>query len=268
MARRNRGGAPVVSLFPFLSILACVIGVLTLIITALALSQLDPAEVERVEAELREQKQRSDQYQQILADRAALEGAIAPLRSQLASMRQQEARLTELREQAKRLQDQRDRLAQQNSEAADMLAKVDQLSKQLAQAKAAQDAMQQRVDQTQAELADRKTPPAPARVVVQPSGTGRNLKPTFVECEAKGIVIHSGDTPVHVPRGKVAEDDRYLALLDRIADAERQTIVFLLRKDGVSTYYLARRIALQRYARNGKLPVTADGAIDLSLFDP
>ena len=45
MGRRRKSDAESVSLFPFLSILACVIGVLTLMITALALGQMDTEEV-------------------------------------------------------------------------------------------------------------------------------------------------------------------------------------------------------------------------------
>ena len=45
MARRRRKKGVSVSLFPFLSILACVIGTLTLMITALALGQMDTDEM-------------------------------------------------------------------------------------------------------------------------------------------------------------------------------------------------------------------------------
>ena len=41
MVRRRRSAEETVSLFPFLSILACVIGVLTLMITAMALGQME-----------------------------------------------------------------------------------------------------------------------------------------------------------------------------------------------------------------------------------
>ena len=42
-----------ISLFPFLSILACVIGILTLMITAIVIAQIDPAAVnEKIETAL------------------------------------------------------------------------------------------------------------------------------------------------------------------------------------------------------------------------
>jgi len=266
MARRNRGGSPAVSLFPFLSILACVIGVLTWLITALALSQLDPAEVQRVEAELRQQKQRAEQHQRLAAEQSQKEAELTEVQQRLAALEAEEQRLADLRDKATQLEKQRDERVDENSEAAKMVADAKQLAEAVKEAKAQRAAMQKRVEQAKKELANRNAPPEPAKVVVRPSGSGRNLQPTFVECEAKGIVIHQDDKAVQVPRGRIRTDPTYLQLLNRIADAERETIVFLLRKEGVSNYYLARRVALENYARNGKLPVTADGEIDLSLF--
>jgi Na+-transporting methylmalonyl-CoA/oxaloacetate decarboxylase gamma subunit len=44
-----------ISLFPFLSILACVIGILTLMITAIVIAQIDPEAVnEKIETALEE----------------------------------------------------------------------------------------------------------------------------------------------------------------------------------------------------------------------
>ncbi|MFG0334632.1 MAG: hypothetical protein ACF8TS_14850, partial [Maioricimonas sp. JB049] len=48
MARRRSDDGEAVSLFPFLSILACLIGVLTLMITALALGQMDREQTDDV----------------------------------------------------------------------------------------------------------------------------------------------------------------------------------------------------------------------------
>ena len=50
MGRRQESGDNEVSLFPFLSILACIIGVLTLMISTLALSQMDTEAVVAAEA--------------------------------------------------------------------------------------------------------------------------------------------------------------------------------------------------------------------------
>ena len=47
-----------ISLFPFLSILACVIGILTLMITAIVIAQIDPEAVnEKIETALEEDEE-------------------------------------------------------------------------------------------------------------------------------------------------------------------------------------------------------------------
>ena len=50
MARRPRDNDDDISLFPFLSIIACVIGVLTMMISTLALAQMDNEDVAVIEA--------------------------------------------------------------------------------------------------------------------------------------------------------------------------------------------------------------------------
>ncbi len=49
MARRPRDNDDDVSLFPFLSIIACVIGVLTMMISTMALAQMDTKDVALIE---------------------------------------------------------------------------------------------------------------------------------------------------------------------------------------------------------------------------
>ena len=60
MGRRKKRGDPSVTLFPFLSVLACVIGVLTLMITALAIGQMqenhDPRDKQRSPGPLQRQR--------------------------------------------------------------------------------------------------------------------------------------------------------------------------------------------------------------------
>ena len=55
-----------ISLFPFLSILACVIGILTLMITAIVIAQIDPESVnEKIETALED----DEEFQQKIEER-------------------------------------------------------------------------------------------------------------------------------------------------------------------------------------------------------
>jgi polyhydroxyalkanoate synthesis regulator phasin len=259
MARRARGGAPEVSLFPFLSILACVIGTLTLMITALALGQMDTPEVESAE-NYSSSKRRLDKNNEAVA-RLTKE-----IENTLADAEKKNTDLAALRREIERLEQELGQLQQQPAPQGEIpqvdvkahQARLAELQKEIKSLETRIAALEQQIDQ-------RKIPPA-AVVRIQPGGSGVDLTPTFVECAATRIVIYGGDEPRPVRRADLRTDAAFLELLDRIADSEKQTVVFLVRDDAVGTYMAARNVAIEKYARNGKLPVIGQGKIDLSLF--
>lgn len=260
--RRKSDLSQSVSLFPFLSILACVIGTLTLMITALALGQMDTDAVASAE-----------QFEQ---EKGRLEADLA----RLEQIREKLARAeTSADDAQRRLADDQQRLDQLKAELQEAMAHKDD-PVELPQPELDTEAHQQRMAQLreqleqllkqqaelQRELAERAKPPEDAQVQIQPSGSGTNLKPTFVECNAAGIVIYDGPQPRRVLRADVATDPQFTALLDKIAKNDKDTVVFLVRDNGVGTYSTASNVARTHYARHGKLPVPRKGKIDLSLF--
>ncbi len=89
MARRP-SREPVSSLFPFLSVLACVIGTLTLLIAALAIgqvaeglldSEIDPTEVEHLDAQRAELRALEEQVEAVEHVAEELAAARAELRA-------------------------------------------------------------------------------------------------------------------------------------------------------------------------------------------
>ncbi|MFT7640709.1 MAG: hypothetical protein ACI9G1_002453 [Pirellulaceae bacterium] len=263
MGRRKKGKGDVVSLFPFLSILACVIGVLTLIISALAVAQMDTPELASVEALETAEKQRSADLNKI----AALEKKIAELRETSSDIQKESVDKLNRVKQLKLAVDNAIIENSQPKPAAKLPVadedkhklKVEQLLKEIADAAA-------EIKKAATEIASKKTPPAEAVVQVRPSGSGAKLKPTFIECTAAGLVLFSGPQPVRVRRADIATNADLIAILKKIADAKDETIIFLIRDDAVRTYDLARKVALDNYARNGKLPVIGKGKLDLSVF--
>jgi len=266
MPRRRSRNKVTVSLFPFLSILACVIGTLTLMIAALALGQMDTdamagvEEYEQVKAKLEADRKAVEQLQRDFAQRNT---SVDDADKQLV---QAEVALTQLR--------------RQKQEAAAALEKPPEVKPNLPAVDAAAHQrllkeletelreQEERKKKLLAELQQRKKPPAEAEVVVRPGGSGVDLDPTFVECTAGGVVIHEGKTPPFVRRADLASDPKFVELLQRVAKQPKATVIFLIRDDGLGTYYAARDQARARYARNGKLPVIGHGKLDLSLFHP
>ncbi len=263
MARRKKT-AVTVSLFPFMSILACVIGTLTLLIAAMALGQMDndvfhSAErfekaKKRIEQENRRLEELQEQLKQAEAglDEEAKKAAEAKM--QLEELeRQRDALLDEAEnpedpdkidvpivdeeKHKKRMEALREELAKLNEEIAKLKPKVE-------------------------ELGDAEE----SKVIIRPSGSGVDLDPTFVECTSSGLVFLEEDPPRRVRRADMRTDETFLALLDRIAKQPKGIVIFLVREDALDTYFAAYGVAREHYARAGKLPVIGQGQIDLSVF--
>ncbi len=260
MARRRKDKLSV-SLFPFLSVLACVIGTLTLMITALALGQMDTDEMAS-----------AVRLNSIQRQIKALELLIEQHKDKLANADDTQKRLAETKIELRRLELQKELLIKQNekdpSKPEVEIPVVDEEAhkKRMEQLAETLKQHQDQLKQLQAELERRGKPPEEAEVSIQPSGSGVDLDPTFVECSAAAVVIYEEEPPRRVARAVLAKDEGFLAILDRVAKQPKATVIFLVRDDGLSTYRLASSIARSHYARNGKLPVIGHGKIDLSMF--
>ena len=263
MSRRKRDN-PTVSLFPFLSVLACIMGVLTLMISASALGELDrnenpetptPKQSERL-AELKHQMSLTS------ADLAGLEArkqAVGRIREQLNLAADELAKLrlthAESSTQAKTSADAKKQLDEK-------IASLGRRTVELEAALAERMAQQRDLE---AELSRRLEPPPDPTVKVRPHPIARELDPSFVECRADGIVLHESDEPKFVPAAEIKTSPQFLAVLDDVAQRPGGTVVFLIRSDGMSIYSAAREIAISKKCRHGKLPVEGQGEIDLSL---
>jgi len=256
MAKPRPDDTEAVSLFPFLSILACLIGVLTFMITGIAIGQMDQSD-EIVAAE------RTDDYGPLVAqlqeDRAELDGlwslhnAAAELDVQLAQATADLDRLRALNENAEAVSALQQRRSQANTQ-------VRTLSEQLA-------ALQLQAERDRAVIDERTATSAPAGTLIRPSGSGVGLLPIFVECNEDNIVLHTNGRRVTVPRQNIRSHHAYRDLIDRVAGSDDQRLIFLVRPESVSIYNLASRVARERQCLPGKIPVPAEGPIDLSLFE-
>ncbi len=263
MARRHRAKLAV-SLFPFLSILACVIGTLTLMITALALGQMDDNSLNeqlRLDALRRQLEADLKLIEQIKAEIAKFEGHADNLTKQIVEAR---CEAEQLERRTQQLIVQREQEPEVEIEVIEIdleahKSRIAKLQEELAE-------FQKQREALAAELARRGEPPLEAEVIVRPGGTGMDLEPTFVECTSTGIFIHEGGEPVHVRTGDLKTDAAFRGLLERIAGRPKATVIFLIRDDAVGTYNAARAVALELRARNGKLPVVGHGKLDLSMF--
>jgi hypothetical protein len=275
MARRKKKNEQTVSLFPFLSILACIIGSLTLIITALALGQMntksEDENIDRAEQYLRIKKISEKERAKIEElKRISAEAIAAWKRLKLEQERREAAR----KELEKLLQKKKDHAKKEENVKKDkalndkLLLEAVDLRKRIDNLKDEPDKLKKLIEPLRIELSSRKKPPKEAEVLIQPSGSGQalKLKPSFIECTATGIALLQGEKPVRILAKDIGTDKEYLAIVKKVAADPSQTIIFLIRDDGMGTYGAARGVAYKHYARNGKLPVIGHGKIDISLF--
>ena len=247
MAGRRPRDEDDVSLFPFLSILACVIGVLTLLISALALAQMDNESVarseqfQRVQERLQETRAEISQLQQDLQEkRDRIDDDSSPLQQDLAAARRMlEQLLRQIQELEATLEQPLELAAADDPQMLRRTQALEQMQQQLQQ-------LQERIEQLQAEIAQRQLPPEASQVAILPGGSGVGLDPVFVECDGGSLVLHQGPEAKRIRSADLESDEAFLKLLDGVAASPTRTVVFLIRSDGLGTYHLARSVAETR----------------------
>lgn len=266
MARRRHSNDDDVSLFPFLSIIACVIGVLTMMIATLSLAQTDTPDVALIEEYEQKQKQvqqTEKQLQQLKREIAVSDSAALETREE---KRRLDMTLVELQELLEELERVEKELAEQQKVEI-VIPPIDPRAREsVADMESEYESLSEQIAQLEKEIAQRKSD-SEANVTVLPQGSGLNFKPHFVECAAGAIVLHRGQTPKRIRAANVAKDEDFIKLMETVANGKDDSIVFLVRSDGLGTYRACKRLCDQRELRNGKIPVAGKGRIDLTAFE-
>ena len=272
MAKQRQGRQDEVMLIPFLDILCSLIGVLILIIVVVCVAQ-----VQKSNGRTKQDVELSANYQTLLRqlkedekNAASLKAIVTDLERLQKDMTAKEAKISELRKQL-------DFSASSNSANEKLAAKIQEDIKNLiAQIQTLSKAippLESEIDKLRKLLAERQKKPDEMKpsVVVRPSGGGtKQNQPVFlVESAGGNIVIHKNKTEqIRVARDNVNVDKDYNAFLKTVKNTGHATLIFLVRRDGWSTYSRAAGWAEQEFGLNtGKLPIPGDGALDLSLFE-
>jgi len=256
MAGRRPRSELAVSLFPFLSILACVIGTLTLLIAALAVGQMASSSqasaaaepetpistiVERIAGHSLELSRVLDEYNRLERMRGRLEGlGLDPLASPAALERQlqERARMVELTS----------RNEANNSEIEEIRGALRVL---------------------EAELENVSELPGNTPIAILPSGFGDQLAPYFVEVRAEGLRIRkrSGVWSENMNLSDLHQRGRFKVFLENVRARGTATAIFLVRPSGVDNFRRAERMAEQNYVRFGKLAIPGEGVIDFMAIE-
>jgi hypothetical protein len=269
MSRRTSKGAEI-SLFPFLSILVCLIGALVLLIVILTLAQAspqdrDPAELKRaVEASrlAAETKAALTKREQIKDEADKLLGAAAGIDAR-------EEKLIQLRKDFADLA----KTADPRNASETLQKRLENMMAQIARMAAEKPPLQKEIEKLMAELAKRQKKPdeKPPPLVVQAGGSGlaSQAKLFFVEAAASGITLHREKAaPERISSGSIGTDDAYNKFLTEARRSPNAMVLFLVRPDGAGAYNLAAGWAESDTfkLRTGKLPLPGQGEVDLSQF--
>ena len=244
MRRRPRDE---ISLFPFLSILACVIGTLALLIAALAIGQVardllasdEPAPLEL--AELR-------------SDAASLERRIEAARWRRARL---EAKRAELRALG---------LDPDGRGADDIAQRIEwlELRRRSEQLEERRDRLAGEAETLNALLVAEDDDAAKGGITLLPSGSADALRPFFVECLESVVRVHRHDEGWNIPLDLTRQSDRakFVRFLEGVRDEYDATVVFLIRPNGVKTYHDALAKTRSVAVRHAKLPLPNEAALD------
>lgn len=270
MSRRasNAGGG--VSLFPFLSILACLIGILTILISLT--SALKSLESGRDQSELA----RATEHQAVLARQRAMQQELDALNAKLKGHHAAALQLREFEQRRIVLQRQLDEKSAKLKPAAQadkaLQKLVETLLANLEALRQQRPALDKKLAELRAELARRSKKPddKPAPVLVQPggSGTATGAQVFFVECDSTGLILHRrGGPKTNVSQAVIGTDPAYNQFLEEAKRKPGAMVLFLLRDTGHNAYLRGAGWAESQFQlRTGKLPLPGKGEVDLSLF--
>lgn len=255
MARR-RPQEITISLFPFLSILACTIGVLTLVIMSLSLSQIA--------------KGRENEDVARAEEGAAIKKRIAEMRDEISELGKSQSlavKKIELEAELAKLEDDLDSPGD-TPEEPEVQSKLAEVEKSIAARQREKQELEEKKRKLEDELARFEELKKKPKVLIQPSGGSSKIRPQFVEVRKDGIVIHAVSKSIPVKLAQLATNADYKTLVNYVKAGEERgrTIVFLIRQDALGVYHRAREVALAGGASVAKLPLLGEGPVDLAAF--
>lgn len=273
MAERRSSSGNEVSLFPFLSILACLIGALVLIIVVLVLAQADKAG-----GRTREELQRAQEFvrlerelQQRVKDDAVVKKKLEELQKLQKDLQEQQQRFLQFRKlvtSSKEVQRQNQQIADDlKKQLDDLLLEIEGIIKQQAETRAEVAKLMEEIKNRG--IKSKEVPP----VVVQPGGSGlpEGTRVFFVECSSGALrILEAWDKQesyrLAANPSVVVADVAYNHLLSQLAADSKSLLLFLVRDDGQGAFINGAGRAGEWGARFGKLPIPGRGELDLQYF--
>lgn len=258
-----------VSLFPFMSILASLIGILSLLIG------LSMAVNQQKEGMTQEEVDRAKEYKSLeaLAKKKRQEIEAAKKDAQKDNLTAME--LEKLKQMQMEMQKQLEELDKVKLQPEDELKiKIQIYQNEKVALEKEQPTFQKKIEELQAKVAQLKEIPEPKESVkIRPPRVGAKLPKNvfFIEANSTGIVLRGASdkaVPISLESIKAGSPEfMEFCINAKKTSGEDYVILFLIRKGGRESYEYANAAAeLDFKVKTSKLPVPNDGPIDLSGF--
>lgn len=268
MARRKPNTGANISLFPFLSILACLSGAVLVMISILSILQTTQAG-QRASVKNPMVREYMELQQQLKSEKARLEELTVlierneSLQTQLRNLDQRIIKLQKLLEGAGAA----DNISRELQKELELLViQAEELQRDKPKIEA-------EIVALRAELADRQKPATeqvPA-LRVQPSGSGfaRGRRLYVVEAAKDAVIVHrSAKDKLRIAASTVGADKEYDTYLEKVAADRTALLLFLVRSDGYGAYERGAGWAEAKFQiPTTKMPIPGKGLVDLSVFE-
>jgi hypothetical protein len=256
MATRRPRTDLAVSLFPFLSILACVMGILTLLIAALAVGQMESSPAADPSGE-------SETPISTWVER------IAERSRGLSRYLQEQARVERIRGVLEHLgldpeatPEQVEQQLEDRARIAELVASNRENLEEIEEIRGALTVLETEVDR----LADL---PNDAPIEILPAGVGDRLAPYFVEVRGDGLRFRQRNglwSPL-INLDDLHERGLFKVFLENVRSRGNATAIFLIRPEGSANFRRAELIASQKFVRFGKLAIPGEGPINFNAVE-
>ncbi len=256
-----------VSLFPFLSILACVIGILVLILCTVVISQIDPEGVEEVKKQNEENLERKKRLDELEIARLELEQKLKEAENRLkekvdftADLKKSQTILAQLRKEIDSKKSKSTEVSKLSKELVLKLKQKETLLASLAEKEKLHKALMAAIQKEKERVH--------SKLKLESTGSGflANFNPIYVDCTEKGITVMMDDKPLVLNRGAIPNHKQWIELMKKTAKTQKGIFVFLVRPNyqAVSNYWYAKSICEKNGAKTSKIPLNSKLPLSLS----
>lgn len=268
MARRKKRDGGGVSLFPFMSILACLIGILTLLISvSLIIKEKEQEGYTQEELELaQENKALKNQAKKLRAEILTTQQAAQQNNIASVSFKKLKDKSLNLSIDLKEISKGSD---QTDEELQKLVENMKLETKAIVQE---QPSLIKRQKELLAQIEKLKLTPKPTpSVLIRPGGVSKDIPKNlfFVECNSTGISLLEKDKKgFTISTAAIAKSDEFLNFCSKVKQTKDSMILFLVRRSGNNAFLWAAGTAEAEFeVKTGKLPIPNEGKIDTSLFN-